>query len=141
MESSAFIGAVATRLGTTPEQARAITTATLTTLAERIDPGEARHLSLRLPGELAAFAFAPNETAERFGLDEFVSRVGGRADTDRTQATQGVRAVFATLRDAVPPTEYDHVVGHLPAEFWDISGTTGRYDISGTAGRYGASGG
>jgi hypothetical protein len=28
----------------------------------------------------------------------------------------------------VPPSEYDHVVGHLPAEFWDLSGSAARYD-------------
>jgi uncharacterized protein (DUF2267 family) len=128
MDTSTFIDSVARRLGTSSQQATALTKATLTTLAERIDPGEARDLSARLPGELAPFAFAANQAAERFGPDEFVSRVGGRAETDRTQATDGVRVVFDVLQEAVPPGEYDSVVSYLPAEFWDISGSAARYD-------------
>ena len=128
MDSIAFIDSVAKRLGASSEQATALTRATLTTLAERIDPGEGRDLSARLPDELAPFAFAANQAAERFGLDEFVSRVGGRADTGPTQARDAIAAVFDTLREAVPPAEYDDVVAHLPAEFWDMSGSAGRYD-------------
>jgi uncharacterized protein (DUF2267 family) len=128
MESGAFIDSVATLLGTSSEQATTLTRATLTTLAERIDPGEARDLSARLPGDLAPYAFGPNQAAERFGLDEFVSRVGGRAEADGTQARDAIIAVFVTLRDAMPPGEYDDIVAHLPAEFWDISETAGRYD-------------
>jgi uncharacterized protein (DUF2267 family) len=130
MDTITFIDSVAKRLGTSSEQARAITQATLTTLAERIDPGEARHLSTRLPRELAPFTFAPNQAAERFGRDEFISRVSGRAEADRARATDGVRAVFDTLQDAVPPAGYDHIVAHLPAEFWDLSGFAARYDGS-----------
>jgi uncharacterized protein (DUF2267 family) len=128
VDSTAFIDSVATRLGTSSEQATALTRATLTTLAERIDPGEVRDLSARLPAELAPYAFASNQAAERFGLNEFVSRVGGRADTDGTQARDAIGAVFDALREAVPPGEYDHVVAHLPTEYWDISGSAGRYD-------------
>jgi uncharacterized protein (DUF2267 family) len=47
VDSTAFIDSVATRLGTSSEQATALTRATLTTLAERIDPGEARDLAAR----------------------------------------------------------------------------------------------
>lgn len=127
MDYRTFIDSVAKGLGAPPEQALGLTRATLTTLAERIDPGEIRDLSAQLPEELAPYAFAPNPAADGFGLDEFVSRVAGRAETDRTQATDGVRAVFDTLREAVSPAEYDAVVSYLPAEYWKLSGSAAQY--------------
>ncbi|PZG01130.1 DUF2267 domain-containing protein [Micromonospora deserti] len=128
MDNNEFIGSVADRLRTSSEQATAITRATLTTLAERIEGGEARDLSAQLPDELRAYAFAPREKAERFGLDTFVQLVSGRAEVDGDTAKAGVRAVFDTLREAIPPGAYDDVVTHLPAEFWDLTDSAGRYD-------------
>ncbi|MER5337741.1 DUF2267 domain-containing protein [Micromonospora sp. NPDC002717] len=128
MDNSEFIDSVAKRLRTSPEQATAITRATLTTLAERIDGGEARDLSARLPDELRAYAFAPRDKAQRFGVDAFVQQVSGRADVDGTTAKAGMRAVFDTLRGAIPPGDYDDVITHLPAEFWELTDSAGRYD-------------
>ncbi|MEU6076934.1 DUF2267 domain-containing protein [Micromonospora sp. NPDC047074] len=128
MDNSEFINSVATRLRTSPEQATAITRATLTTLAERIDGGEARDLSALLPDELRAYAFAPRDKAQRFGRDVFVQQVGGRAEVDGATAAAGVRAVFDTLRAALPPGDYDDIVTHLPAEFWALTDSAGRYD-------------
>lgn len=128
MDNNEFIGAVARRCGTSAEQATAMTRATLRTLAERIDRGEARTFATELPEELRAYLFAPSETVERFGLDIFVQRVGGRAEVDGDQARAGIRAVFDTVREAVKPAEYDDVVGQLPAEFWDITESAARYD-------------
>lgn len=128
MENSEFIDSVARRLRTSPEQATAITRATLTTLAERIDGGEARDLSARLPEGLRAYAFAPRDKAQRFGLDVFIQQVSGRAEVDGDLARAGMRAVFDTLRDAIPAGEYDDVITHLPAEFWDLTDSAGRYD-------------
>ncbi|MGC5019280.1 DUF2267 domain-containing protein [Micromonospora sp. DT47] len=127
MDNSEFIDSVAKRLSTSTEQATAITRATLTTLAERIEGGEARDLSARLPDELRAYAFAPREKAERFGLDVFVQQVSGRAEVDGALAQAGMRAVFDTLREAIPPGDYDDVITQLPAEFWEITDSAGRY--------------
>ena len=128
MDNSEFIDSVAKRLGTSAEQATAITRATLTTLAERIDGGEARDLSAQLPEELRAYAFAPSEKADGFSLDVFVQRVSGRAEVDGALAKAGMRAVFDTLREAVPPGDYDDVITHLPAEFWELTDSAARYD-------------
>jgi uncharacterized protein (DUF2267 family) len=106
MDDNQFIGLVAKRTGMSSEQATAIARATLTTLAERIDGGEARDLADQLPEGLRPYAFGPGETAERFGLDVFVDRVSGRADVDVTQAKDGVTAVFDVLREALPPAAY-----------------------------------
>ncbi|MGN9809269.1 DUF2267 domain-containing protein [Micromonospora sp. BQ11] len=127
MNDNEFVALVATRSGMSSEQAAAVTQATLTTLAERIDGGEARDLADHLPGDLRAYAFGGSETAERFGLDVFVARVSGRADLDADQARDGVTAVFDVLRDALDPTDYEQVVTQLPAEYGDVADQTAPY--------------
>ncbi|PZG20881.1 DUF2267 domain-containing protein [Micromonospora craterilacus] len=128
MDDNQFIDSVANRTGASAEQAAAIARATLTTLAERIDGGEARDLAGQLPEGLRAYAFAPHEDAERFGLDVFVQRVGGRADVDPELAQAGIRAVFDTLRETVAAGEYDDVIAHLPAELWQVADPAPPYD-------------
>ncbi|BCJ56832.1 DUF2267 domain-containing protein [Micromonospora endophytica] len=128
MDDNKFIDSVADRTGASAEQATAIARATLTTLAERIDGGEARDLADRLPEALRAYAFAPDETAEPFGLDVFVQRVGGRADVDPELAEAGIRAVFDTIREAVEPGDYDDIIAQLPAELWQVADPTPPYD-------------
>ncbi|MEO3928817.1 DUF2267 domain-containing protein [Micromonosporaceae bacterium B7E4] len=128
MDTSDFIGSVAQRSGASPEQAIELTAATLTTLAERIDGGEARDLASQLPEGIRPYASAPSEAAERFGLDVFLSRVSGRAAVDATLAKAGVRAVFDTLRETVTPGEYDDVIGQLPAELYEVAVPTAPFD-------------
>jgi uncharacterized protein (DUF2267 family) len=128
VDNNAFIDSVARRSGTSPQQAEALTRATLRTLAERIGGGEARDLAVQLPEELRAYIFVPDESADRFGLDIFVERVSGRAEVDNPQAEAGVRAVFETLREAVTPGEYDEIISHLPAQFWEITEPMPRFD-------------
>ncbi|MEV0809065.1 DUF2267 domain-containing protein [Micromonospora sp. NPDC050200] len=128
MDSNDFIGSVAKRAKTSSAQATALTRATLRTLAERIDGGEARDLATQLPEELQAYAFASSETSERFGLDVFVQRVSGRAEVDPALAEAGMRAVFDTLREAVPPGEYDDVISQLPAELGQVADPVAPFD-------------
>ncbi|WP_262281878.1 DUF2267 domain-containing protein [Micromonospora sp. MA102] len=127
MNQDEFIGAVAKRCGMSSEQATAVTRATLTTLAERIDGGEARDLADRLPEALRAYAFGGSETGERFGLDAFVERVSERADIDVDRAKDGVTAVFDVLRDAVDPAGYEDVVAQLPTEYGEVADQTAPY--------------
>jgi uncharacterized protein (DUF2267 family) len=127
VDNNEFVDSVAKRSGTSPQQAEALTRATLRTLAERIDAGEARGLAAQLPEQLRAYLFAPSETGHRFGLDIFVDRVRGRAETDEASAKAAVRAVFDTLREGVTPGEYDDVIGQLPAEFREIT-SPARFD-------------
>ncbi|OKI49027.1 hypothetical protein A6A27_35770 [Micromonospora sp. CB01531] len=124
MDDNQFIGLVAKRTGTSSQQATALVRATLTTLAERIDGGEGRDLAGQLPEGLRPYAFAPTETAERFGLDVFLQRVSGRAEVDPERAKDGATAVFDALRQALPPEAYDDVVSQLPAEFGEVADLT-----------------
>ncbi|MEO3778010.1 DUF2267 domain-containing protein [Micromonospora sp. B11E3] len=127
MNSEDFIGSVAKRARTSAEQAADITRATLTTLAERIDGGEARDLADQLPEDLRGYAFAATETAEKFGRDVFVERVSGRAGVDVPLAEAGVRAVFDTLREAVTPGQYSDAVAQLPSKLWDLVNPSAPY--------------
>ncbi|MGR6319820.1 DUF2809 domain-containing protein [Micromonospora soli] len=124
VDDNKFIGLVAKRTGMSTEEATAVARATLTTLAERIDGGEARDLADQLPEGLRAYAFGPGETAERFGLDVFVERVSGRADVDVDQAKDGVTAVFDVLREALSPAGYEQAVSQLPGEFAEVTDQT-----------------
>ncbi|MEU5942206.1 DUF2267 domain-containing protein [Micromonospora sp. NPDC047548] len=128
MDSNDFIGLVAKRANTSSAQATALTRATLRTLAERIDGGEARDLATQLPEELQAYAFASSETGERFGLDVFVQRVSGRAEVDPALAEAGMRAVFDTLRETVTPGEYDDAISQLPAELSQVANPAAPFD-------------
>ena len=129
VDDNQFIDAVARRSGTSTEQAIALARATLTTVAERIDGGEARDLAAQLPEGLRPYAFAASETAERFGFDVFVQRIAGRADVDPALAEAGARAVFDTLREAVAADEYDDVVSQLPAELAQVANPIAPFNV------------
>jgi uncharacterized protein (DUF2267 family) len=95
--------------------ARAIA-ATLATLAERLDRGEARDLAGEMPPELAPW-LATNTPAARFGADEFIRRVAEREGVDAATAERDARAVFTALGHAVSPGELADVAAELPNEF------------------------
>lgn len=109
----------------TPEQAEALTGATLATLAERISGGEAQDLAAQLPEELQEALTGADEAAEAFSFDEFSNRVRARARLDTEKIDDEVRAVFAILGVAVTSGELDDVVSHLPREYRDALGITG----------------
>ena len=122
VDDNQFIDAVARRSGMSTEQATALIRATLTTVAERIDGGEARDLAAQLPTGLRPYAFAAGETAERFGFDVFVQRIAGRADIDPAVAEAGARAVFDSA-------EYDDVVSQLPAELAQVANPVAPFNV------------
>jgi uncharacterized protein (DUF2267 family) len=117
MDYETFEKTVAIRAGVPPERARALIRATLDTLGERLTRGEAYDLAAQLPGELKEWLNTAEPEAERFGLDEFVSRVSRRAGATPEDARAGARAVFTTLRDAVTSGEFQDVMSQLPQEF------------------------
>jgi uncharacterized protein (DUF2267 family) len=120
MNYETFIDNVAQRAGVSAEQAEIHTRATLQTLADRLTAGEALDLAAQLPKPLQMALRQRTETAERFGLAEFSRRVRERAGIDEAAATNGIRAVFATMREAVTSGEFDDVLAQLPREFAEL---------------------
>ncbi|HTX32395.1 MAG TPA: DUF2267 domain-containing protein [Solirubrobacteraceae bacterium] len=101
--------------GPDPRAIRA-TRATLQTLGERIDRGQARRLAAELPPEIAPWIATPTP-AEGFDVDEFVDRVAAREGVDPITASRHVAAVFTALAQAISDREYAGLVAELPRRF------------------------
>jgi uncharacterized protein (DUF2267 family) len=118
MNDKEFITRVAHRAGTDLEGAGAVTYAVFQELRERITPQEAFHVASQLPIELQVL-WLENERIDRdvrkTHETEFVARVRYYASlADFASAGRGVRAVFATLQEALgSPTGTE-------GEAWDV---------------------
>jgi uncharacterized protein (DUF2267 family) len=111
----------AERSGLEPDAARRAVNAVLETLAERISGGEVEDLIARLPIELRAPLRQGNATskgnATRMSLDEFLERVAEREGVGVLDARRHARAMFETLREAVPEDEFLDATAELPNEY------------------------
>lgn len=126
MKFSEFTGEVQHRLdfGTQGETLRTIR-ATLVTLGERLQEGEATDLAGALPIDIDWYLEAA-ESGQRFDFDEFVSRVAEREgmdpddDDDRSDVVFHAQTVVAVLAEVVPGSELDQVRAQLPDDKnWD----------------------
>jgi uncharacterized protein (DUF2267 family) len=116
VDHEAFIDVVRAAAALNRDGAERATRATLHTLAERIDRGEARDLAARLPPELAP-CVATTTSAERFDVDELVRRVAQREGVDVPTAYRHARAVFDALARAVGPDELADVAAELSKDY------------------------
>ncbi|GAB3808504.1 DUF2267 domain-containing protein [Micromonospora zhanjiangensis] len=121
MDYDTMIDLVARRTDLPSEQAVDLTRVTLEALNERITAGEALDLAAQLPKPLQGLLRPPDETAEAFTADELIRRVGREAGLPGPAAETGVRAVFATLREALPGGGFDELTADLPADFRDLA--------------------
>ncbi len=112
-----FLGQVQhrARVSSQDEAVRA-TRATLHVLKKRLAGNEASHLAAQLPQEIGIFLQDSIES-ERFDLSEFFRKVSEEEGVDLPDAVQHVRAVIATLQQAVTPSEIDDVRAQLPHDF------------------------
>jgi uncharacterized protein (DUF2267 family) len=124
MNFDEFTGAVQHRLELpgTGETVRAIR-ATLTTLAERLQPGEADDLAGSLPMEIDYYVRSA-EAGQRFDWDEFVTRVAEREGNedrdDRADVAYHARAIVAVVNEAIPTGQIQQMRDQLPADDgWD----------------------
>lgn len=109
--------AVQRRTGFDRALAEAVTQATLATLGGRIPQQDAERLAAQLPAELRPWLKHASPLAERFSLEEFVSRVERRvAVLNQDEAEDAVAAVLVTLGEAMPEEEMRKVLGHLPED-------------------------
>jgi uncharacterized protein (DUF2267 family) len=119
MPVEAFLRRVADRAGIDLDAAQRATEAVLETLAERIAAGEADDIAEQLPPELRPplerGKAAGGGKAQRMSLDEFAARIAQReGDIAFEDALGHARAVIATLREALPPSELSDLLAELP---------------------------
>jgi uncharacterized protein (DUF2267 family) len=125
MPAEDFVRRVAERADLDIDAARRATDAVLETLGERISGGEIRDLLDVLPVELhdplRRGDELSNGAARPMSLTGFVRRVAEREGVIPAQAQEHARAVFATLREALPRTEWLDVNAQLPEEYAAIA--------------------
>lgn len=128
MKFDQFVGQVQHRaqLASTAEAVRAIR-ATLQTLAERLDAGEAKDLGAQLPRELA-FYLQTAEHRKRMTLDDFMHKVSEREQVDLPDGAYHARVVVDVLQEAVSEGEIKDVLAELPEDFAPLftSGSQGQ---------------
>ncbi len=119
MQYGDFIGEVQQRAQLdSREAALSISRATLTTLSERVDPGQAENLGAQLPDDLARFIEEVDD-AERFDHGEFVDRVAEREEIgggDEADAAFHARVVVDVLDEAVTGDALEDVRTQLPTD-------------------------
>ena len=127
-----FIGEVQHRahLPTLAAALRA-TQATLQTLGERLEAGEAKDLASQLPRDLAPY-LQTNEHCVKMSLDEFFHKVSGRAEADLPAAVYQARVVMEVLQEAVSAGEIADVRGQLPPEWAPLfeAGSKGKMEFA-----------
>lgn len=131
-----FVGQVQhkARLGSTGASVRAIQ-ATLQTLGERLDGGEAKDLAAQLPREFAIYMQQP-EHGVRMSLDEFFKKVSEREQENLPDSVYHARVVMEVLQEAVSDGEIADVQAQLPSEWAPLfAGSEGNLRMAGTAKR------
>jgi uncharacterized protein (DUF2267 family) len=118
LSAEEFVQRVARRAGLDPGAAQRATEAVLELLAQRIGGGEVEDLAaalsegLRAPLQRGRARSGGN--ALRLSLDEFVGRVAEREGVGFEEAMRHARAVFETLREALPRKELSDILAQLP---------------------------
>lgn len=122
MNFDEFTGAVSHRLELpgTGESVRA-SRATLMTLGERIQEGNAADLAASLPMEIDWYLTgAVSDHGQRFDWQEFVTRVAERENVDPEDAAYHARVLVDLVAEAVAESDFRQFRDLLPAdEGWE----------------------
>jgi uncharacterized protein (DUF2267 family) len=116
MDHDTFIGKVQQRADLANRgEADTATRATLTTLGERIQAGEADDLASQLPVEIDRY-LEEADSGQRFDFEEFATRVADRVELDSLADRPGqlAQAVMSVVADATGTGELQDIVTHLP---------------------------
>jgi uncharacterized protein (DUF2267 family) len=121
MPAETFVAKVSERAGLDPDRARRAAEAVLEALGERITRGQVEDLEEFLAPELHApldRGDARSDGAARpLSLEEFTELVAELEGVTPAEARDHARAVFATLREALPEKELSDTVAQLPRDF------------------------
>ena len=126
MKHDELVKRVAERAEIERSDARGAIESTLAVLSERLDAGEAGDLAAQLPEEVAWALRNSAREADAFSADEFVHRVARREGIAPNDADKRVRAVLATLQEAVSAGELEHVLSQLPTDYLELMSGTHR---------------
>ena len=120
MDFSEFVGEIQHRLELPGEgeAVRAIR-ATLTSLGERLQAGEAEDLAASLPMEIDRF-LTEADSGQRFDYDEFLDRMADHEGIDRADAAYHAKVVVAQVAEVVQGAEMQQVRDQLPDDFDDL---------------------
>ncbi|MDP9378060.1 MAG: MMPL family transporter [Actinomycetota bacterium] len=112
-----FMTAVRRRVDMLPQHVRPVTEATLVTLCQRIERGEAVVLQRQLPKELQDTMERPRGAPEQFDSGEFVRRVSDKTKLSQVTARQASVAVIGALREVVDETTMTYVRAQLSPDY------------------------
>lgn len=117
MDYDTFTGEVQQRAKLASQgEALRVTRATLTTLGERLESGEATDLAAPLPMEIDRF-LEEARSEQRIDYDEFIDRVADRAKAEQADANFYAQVVLDVVSDTVPESEFQDVRDQLPREY------------------------
>ncbi|MGI6206812.1 MAG: DUF2267 domain-containing protein [Anaerolineae bacterium] len=119
MRRDEFVERVQERTGLSAEEAERAVDAVLETLGERLELTEKNHLASQVGSDLKEPLLRRKRT-ERYSLEEFYNRVGGRSEVSFAHAENHTRAVMEVLREAIAPGELQHIIEKLPDEYRDL---------------------
>lgn len=117
-----FLERVKNRAHVNQDKARTAVDAVLEALATRISAGQIEDLEQYLPEALhpaleRGRAKTANARPRPLSVEAFLGDVAERAGVDKGAAAIYARAVFATLREAVPRKEFEDSTAQLPGEY------------------------
>ncbi|GAA4476972.1 hypothetical protein GCM10023190_15590 [Enteractinococcus fodinae] len=123
MATNAIVDLVQQRIGEiSPETAERLINAVLETLAERDLSGAHTGFAAELPPEYGAILNDPDRTShEHFDVEEFIRRVGERANVSYPQSETWTRAALTALVENVPTEERNRFVSHFPDDLADYT--------------------
>jgi uncharacterized protein (DUF2267 family) len=115
-----FIRRVGERAGIADRfEAEKTSAVVLQALCDRLSGKEANDLLAQLPAMFKELVVV-SPSAQPIPVDEFVRRVADDLEVDRDEARKRIRAVFATLREAVTRGELRDVFEELDPEYADL---------------------
>lgn len=126
MRYDSFLHAVQKRTELSDElEASTAVTATLNTLAERLQPGERESVAARLPQDLKNLVTVEGEATE-MSLDQFFDRVSQRMGAEREQAEDIADEILSILNEEITAAHRDDIKKHLPEEYRPLFETESR---------------
>ncbi|BAY47443.1 hypothetical protein SAMD00079811_50610 [Scytonema sp. HK-05] len=107
------------------EEAERATRATLEVIRERIVGDEAKDLASQLPKELGEYLRGrEGQNGQHFDMQEFISRVAEKEGIEPTNAVIHIRSVFAVLRNAVTPGEFEDFQANFTNDYAELFPTS-----------------